>query len=68
MEDRIKDLECMVSDHEKRISVTEVKVDNVKEDIKEIKEGQSKIIWWIIGTMGTSLISLLILIVNMLRG
>jgi hypothetical protein len=67
MEDRLKCLEKTVNEHETRLAIAETKVDNVKEDIREIKEGQSKTMWWIIGTMGTSMISLLILIFNMLR-
>lgn len=57
-EERIRNLEG-------RMGIVETKVDSIKEDIKEIKTGQDKLLWWIIGTMGTVLISILLTIVTM---
>jgi hypothetical protein len=63
----INELSKTVNDHETRLSVNESKVGDMKDDIKEIKESQSKTMWWIIGTLATSLISMSLLIINMLR-
>lgn len=48
-------------------NVESVKTD-LKEDIQEVKESQNKMIYWIMGTLGTSVLSLLILIFNILGG
>jgi peptidoglycan hydrolase CwlO-like protein len=64
---------------ERKVDVLETKVDNIernietiksdlKEDIQEVKESQNKMTYWIMGTLATSVISLLILIFNILGG
>lgn len=64
---------------ERKVDVLESKVINIekdvltnkkdlKDDIKEVKENQNKMTYWIMGTLGTSVISLLILVFNMLGG
>jgi hypothetical protein len=52
---------------ENRMSIVETKVDSVKQDIKDIKDFQSKIMLWLIGLMGTSVVTLLTVILNMAR-
>lgn len=52
---------------EERMSIVETKVDEVKQDIKEIKASQNKLLYWVMGTMGTALVTLFTLIVNMMR-
>lgn len=47
---------------EQRVSIVETKVDTVKEDIKEIKDFQSKIIMWLVGTLASSLLTLGVLL------
>jgi hypothetical protein len=48
-------------------NVESIKTD-LKEDIAEVKESQSKMTYWIMGTLASSLISLIILIFNILGG
>jgi uncharacterized Rmd1/YagE family protein len=67
MEERVKELEHRMGLAENRVSVVETKVDSVKDDIKEIKDFQSKIMLWLIGLMGTSVVTLLTVILNMMR-
>lgn len=56
------DIEERFSLIENRVTKVETKVDDVKEDIKEIKDFQRQIIFWLIGTLGTTLITLGVLL------
>lgn len=56
-EDRIRDLE-------QRVSIVETKVDDIKADLKDIKEFQSKIIFWLIGTLTSSLVTLGVILIK----
>jgi hypothetical protein len=47
---------------ENRLTRVETKVDNVKEDIKEIKDFQKQTIFWLIGTMASTLLTLGVLL------
>lgn len=47
---------------ENRLTCVETKVDNVKEDIKEIKDFQKQTIFWLIGTMASTLLTLGVLL------
>ena len=47
---------------ENRLTAVETKVDNVKEDIKEIKDFQKQTIFWLIGTMASTLLTLGVLL------
>lgn len=47
---------------ENRVTRLETKVDNVKEDIKEIKDFQKQTIFWLIGTMASTLLTLGVLL------
>jgi archaellum component FlaC len=55
MEERINALE-------NRMTKVETKVDDVKEDIKDIKDFQKQTIFWLIGTMTSTLITLGVLL------
>ena len=52
---------------ENRMSTVEAKVGSIKEDLKDIKAFQNKLMFWIIGTMATSMLSLLTLIFTLLK-
>ena len=52
---------------ESRMSTVEAKVGSIKEDLKDIKAFQNKLMFWIIGTMATSMLSLLTLIFTLLK-
>ena len=58
MEDKIRDLEI-------RMTKVETKVDDIREDIKEIKNFQKQNMFWLITTLSTSLITLGSLLINM---
>jgi len=47
---------------ENRLTRVETKVDNVKEDIKDIKDFQKQTIFWLIGTMASTLLTLGVLL------
>ena len=47
---------------ENRLTCVETKVDNVKEDIKDIKDFQKQTIFWLIGTMASTLLTLGVLL------
>lgn len=63
----MNELEQWQREVENRLTKVETKVDTVKEDIKEIKDFQSKIMWWLIGTMASSLLTLLTMVLNIIR-
>lgn len=70
LEKRITKVETKIEDIkplENRVSVVETKLDGIKEDIKDIKDFQSKMMIWLIGIMGTTLVSFLVLILNILK-
>ena len=52
---------------ENRMSTVEAKVGSIKEDLRDIKAFQNKLMFWIIGTMATSMLSLLTLIFTLLK-
>jgi len=47
---------------ENRLTCVETKVDNVKEDIRDIKDFQKQTIFWLIGTMASTLLTLGVLL------
>jgi hypothetical protein len=52
------DMEDRMNLLENRVTKVETQVDDVKGDIKEIKDFQKQIIFWLIGTLGTTLVTL----------
>ena len=55
-------MESRVSELENRVTRLETKVDDVREDIKEIKDFQKQTIFWLIGTLTTTLLTLGVLL------
>lgn len=51
----------------RRVDKLEANQDNMKESIMEIKRQMDKIIWWIIATFGTALITFISILFNMLN-
>lgn len=49
---------------ENRVTKLETKVDAVRDDIKEIKDFQKQTIFWLIGTMASTLLTLGVLLLK----
>lgn len=56
------DMEDRMNLLENRVTKVETQIDDVKGDIKEIKDFQRQTIFWLIGTLGTTLITLGVLL------
>lgn len=56
----LDDHEIRLRNLEGRMNIVETKVDDIKQDIKEINKKQDKLLWWIIGTMATVIISIFV--------
>lgn len=63
-EHRIQDHEHRIRGLEGRMNITETKVDEMRQDIKEIRKAQEKLLWWIMGTMGSVLVSIFLIIIT----
>ena len=55
-------MESRLGELENRVTRLETKVDDVREDIKEIKDFQKQTIFWLIGTLITTLLTLGVLL------
>lgn len=56
--------EIVINDLRQRITKLEERVDNVKELLKDIKDFQNRLTWWLIGTFGTSILTLIIIVIK----
>ena len=61
MEERMRVLES-------RMDKVEVKVDDMREDVKDIKKSQEKFLYWFVGLLGTSILTLGAAVITLLRG
>ena len=55
-------MESRIGEIENRVTRLETKVDDVREDIKEIKDVQKQTMFWLIGTLTTALLTLGVLL------
>jgi len=53
---------------ESRMDKVEVKVDDMREDVKDIKKSQEKFLYWFVGLLGTSILTLGAAVITLLRG
>lgn len=65
MEETLQKYDDRLRRVESRVSIVETKIDDTRDDIKGIKGFQEKMVVWLIGIMGTSIVSLILLIINL---
>ena len=63
-----QEVETRVRSLESRVDRVETKVDDMRDDIKDIKNSLANSIFWIIGLMGTALLTLGATMVSLLKG
>jgi len=52
---------------ENRVTKVEAKVDSHMDDIKEIKQMQQQVLKWMVGALGSSLLTLVVVLINFMR-
>lgn len=64
----MEDLEVRLRDVETKVAIIEAKVDSQMDDIREIKAMQQQILKWMVGALGTSLLTFIGIVISLLKG